>query len=169
MRIAFMIPVFSMIVASSSWAGEYKQQAYSAIQEFFQAELVDHTLTLEGRYIDTPAEYGENCKILIDFSAPGKETFTLIGDYTPASSVGDGIYFDEADETFKRVIVNHDDAKKSLEITQKIADSSSTWMKTTVQIVRSAGKVDVLLHKTTRFLFFFSDTVTNRCVARLPS
>lgn len=160
MKKFLFIPALSLAAMTAYSSSSLKQKAYSAVKTFFQ--VTEQRLVFKGRYIDTAQDYGKTCQLIIDWTQPGQEFVTLKGEYTPSSSIGDGIYFRAATETFTDVLMNDD----KLILEQKLTDTFSTWTKTTLQLSKHANTLDVSLQQTSSFLFF-TDTVEKRCVVTL--
>jgi len=137
-----------------------KQNAYAALRDFFK--ITDKPHILNGHYIETPPEYGKTCQIVIDYALPGQEYIAVIGEYTPATMSGDGIYFNANNDSFTYFAQEND----SLIIEQKLSDSFSTWTKTTIRLNKNANQVDLILQLTNSFLFF-TDTIQKRCLSTL--
>lgn len=166
-RIIFAV-LFSLLTSASSWAGNLKQKVYDEIQLIFpEVSLAAQPMVLNGQYINTPTEYGQNCQIHIDFTSPGQEIITLTGDYTPATSIGDGIYFNEPEHTLTGVNATISTESRSLEVSQTISDSLSTGTQTSMKITRNRNQVEVLLRQTNRFLLI-GYTITKHCSAVFP-
>lgn len=141
-------------------ADTLKQQASAAVKKFFQ--VTEPVTEFQGRYVDTPPEYGETCRVRLDFSEPGKEHFTISGAYTPSTSIGDGMYFDAPDDTFVTVNSEGD----TLIIEQRLRDSFSTGTHTYIRLHKQSGVVTVTIKETSRLLLF-SSTQVKHCVISL--
>jgi hypothetical protein len=137
-----------------------KQQAACAIKAFFQ--VIEPIAEFEGHYVNTPPEFGQTCRVRLDFSEPGAEYFTISGEYTPSTSIGDGIYFDASDDTF--VTVTTDNA--TLIIEQHFRDNFSTGTRTHMRLHKQPGAIEVTICEVSRFLLF-SSTQVKHCVIPL--
>ena len=154
----FVVLIFLMISAAHS-KNSLKEKALSAAREFFQ--LTDQMKEFNGHYLRTSEEYGDTCKIVVDFTRRGHESISVVGEYTPMTTTGDGVFFDETDETFTHFAL----AKDTFTIEQTIHDSFSTWMKTTIKLSKHETYLDFWLHRSTS-VFFVKDSVEKRCVTK---
>ncbi len=141
-------------------ADTLKKQASEALKKFFQ--ITEPMKEFRGRYVDTPPEYGASCRVRLDFSEPGKEYFTIRGEYTPSTSIGDGIYFDAPDDTFVTVTAEDD----TLILEQHLRDSFSTSTHTYMRLHKRSGIVTVTIKETSRLLLF-STTQVKHCAIPL--
>jgi len=137
-----------------------KQQAASAIKAFFQ--ITEPIAEFQGRYVNTPPEYGQTCRVRLDFSEPGAGYLTISGEYTPSTSIGDGIYFDASDDTFVTVTTEN----ATLIIEQHFRDNFSTGTRTHMRLHKQPGMIEVTICETSRFLLF-SSTRVKHCVISL--
>ncbi|WP_404358619.1 hypothetical protein [Methylotuvimicrobium sp. KM1] len=153
----FVLAVLTMTAYSNE---NLKQKAYTALRDFFQ--LNGKSQGFDGTYVDTPAEFGRTCRIKIDFTIPGREYFTISGEYTAVGTLGDGIYFDAAPDTFTRVEIQNG----SLIVEQQFRDSFVTGSESVLQATKHSGRLEIRLKQKNRFLFF-TDTVEKRCIATL--
>lgn len=155
-----LIPFLLLTAMPAHSADTLKQQASAAIKKFFQ--VTGPIAEFRGRYVDTPPEYGETCRVRLDFSEPGKEYFTISGEYTPSTSIGDGIYFDAPDDTFVTVTAEDD----TMILEQRLRDSVSTSTHTSMRLHKQPGIVTVTIKETSRLLFF-PNTKVKHCVIPL--
>ena len=155
-----LIPLLLLIIMPAHSANSLKQQAATAIKEFFQ--VTEPVAEFQGRYVNTPSEYGETCRVRLDFSEPGAEYFTISGEYTASTSIGDGIYFDASEETFVTVTAGNG----TLVIEQRLRDSFSTGTHTSMRLQKQSGTIEVTIRETSRFLLF-SSTQVKHCVIPL--
>jgi hypothetical protein len=158
---AFIISVLSIAAVTANAASDIKVNALDGIQKYFP--LVDNTLTLNGHYFDTVAEFGKSCRLEVNLTKPGAEYLTIIGEFTPVGTLGDGIYFHAEDDTFTdfKVVGN------LLTINQKLSDSFSTWTETTMQFSKNKETLTVIL-KQTDSLLFFTNTIQKKCLFIYP-
>ena len=134
-----------------------KQMALSAVKQFFN--IKKQKLIFEGRFVKTDPDYGQICKIFVDFSQIGDEFLTVVGKYTPVGNIGDGIYFNEDEATFEQVELKKD----FLSLKQQFTDSFSTGMKTKVVLSKNNNTLKLSIYKQTSFLFF-PQTVEKNCI-----
>ncbi|MGR9071917.1 MAG: hypothetical protein ACU833_02515 [Gammaproteobacteria bacterium] len=134
-----------------------KRRAIDVVRRFF--DIGERRLALEGRFAETDSAYGESCRVVVDFSIPGREYLTLVGEFTPQGGVGEGIYFDEPDET----ILNAKLYRDGFTVEQKLTDSFSTWTKTRVKASRMDRGLRFSVYRKTSF-FFFTGTVVKTCL-----
>ncbi len=146
--------VMSMIVPAQN---SNKQKAIDAVKRFFQ--INDQKLIFEGHFVETDPQFGEACRVNVDFSRPGNEYLTIVGEFTPAGNIGDGIYFKEDENTFLQTELSND----LLTLEQKITDSFSTSIKTWLVLTKNSDTLRFSLYRQTRFLFI-SDVVEKKCV-----
>lgn len=151
------ITVFAMMNTHAE--NNSKQSALAAIEQFF--DIKNRKLEFEGVFEETHPDYGQVCNIIVDLSQTGDEYLTLKGEYTPVGNIGDGIYFNEGDETFKRVELENN----SLILTQQMADSFSTGMETTILLSKEDNLLKFTIDQQSRFLFF-SQTVKKKCIVK---
>lgn len=149
-----------LIAMPTHSAGTLKTQASEALRKFFQ--IAEPITEFHGRYVNTPPEYGETCRVRLDFSEPGKEYFTIRGEYTPSTSIGDGIYFDAPDDTFVTVIAEDD----TMILEQRLRDSFSTGTHTSIRLQKHSGIITVTIKETSRVLLF-STTQVKHCAIPL--
>ncbi|CCE25416.1 hypothetical protein [Methylotuvimicrobium alcaliphilum] len=154
------IVVLAVLTMTAYSNENLKQKAHTALSDFFQ--LNGKSLSFDGTYVDTPAEFGRTCRISIDFTIPGREYLTISGEYTAIGTLGDGIYFDAAPETFTRVEL----LNGKLIVEQKFSDSFVTGSEYLLQATQHFGQLEIKLKQMNRFLFF-TDTVEKRCIAKL--
>lgn len=157
MTFYLLILMFLLTTMPAHSADTLKHQAAAALKEFFQ--VTGPVAEFHGRYEDTPPEYGATCRVRLDFSEPGQEYFTISGEYTPSTSIGDGIYFDAPDDTF--VTVNFEGDTLILE--QRLRDTFSTGTHTYMRLHQQPGIIKVTIRETSRLLFF-SSTQVKHCV-----
>jgi hypothetical protein len=148
--------LFCELAVSSGKA--MKQKAYSAIKDHYL--LQGQMMEFNGHFVDTSPDYGNTCRILINFSEQGAEYVTVIGEYAPSNTIGEGVYFNATDNTFINVIVKNG----QLTIEQEFTDGFSTWTKTLLKLTKLSGKLDATIQQTNSFLFF-SDTQEKHCIA----
>ena len=86
----------------------------------------------------------------LDFSKPGAEYFTISGEYTPSTSIGDGIYFDASDDTFVTVTIEN----ATLIIEQYFRDSFSTGTRTHLRLYKQPGTIEVTICEVSVFYCF---------------
>ncbi len=134
-----------------------KQKALSAVEHFFK--IKNQKIVFEGRFVETDSEYGRLCKIVVDFSQAGEESLTIVGEYTPAGNIGDGIYFNADDATFEQVELTED----SLSLKQEFNDTFSTGMNTEVVLIKHNNTLKFSITKETSFLFI-PQTVEKNCI-----
>lgn len=137
-----------------------KKQASEALKIFFQ--VTEPITEFRGRYVDTPPEYGEACRVRLDFSEPGKESFTIRGAYTPSTSIGDGIYFDAPDDTVVTVTAEDD----TMIIEQRLRDGFSTGTHTLIRLHKHPGMIMVTIKESSRLLLL-STTQVKHCAIPL--
>lgn len=155
--------VILAVLAMAAYSNEnLKQKAHKALRDFFQ--LNGQSLSFDGTYVDTPVEYGRTCRIHIDFTIPGREYLTISGEFTSAGTLGDGIYFDAAPDTFTRV----EQQKGSLIVEQRFRDSFVTGSESVLHATKHSGRLEIRLTQKNRFLFF-TDTVKKRCIVSLKT
>jgi hypothetical protein len=154
----FIIVTLLLFATLNTYAiNNNKQEALSAVEIFFN--LKKQKQVLEGRFEKTDPDYGQFCKIYVDFSQAGKEYLTVIGEYTPAGNIGDGIYFNEDAATFKQVELKDN----FLSIKQTVTDSLSTGMKTKVVLSKNDKSLKFSITKQTSFLFI-PQTIEKNCI-----
>lgn len=154
------IVVLAVLTMTAYSDENLKQKAHTALSNFFQ--LNGKSLSFDGTYFDTPAEFGRTCRINIDFTIPGREYLTISGEYTAVGTLGDGIYFDAAPDTFTRVEIQNG----SLIVEQQFRDSFVTGSESVLRATKHSGRLEIRLKQMNRFLFF-TDTVEKRCIATL--
>ncbi|HBA66327.1 MAG TPA: hypothetical protein DCZ48_09180 [Methylococcaceae bacterium] len=154
------IVVLAVLTMTAYSNENLKQKAYTALSNFFQ--LNGKSLSFDGAYVDTPAEFGRTCRINIDFTIPGREYLTISGEYTAVGTLGDGIYFDAAPDTFTRVEIQNG----SLIVKQQFRDSFVSGSESVLKATKHSGQLEIRLKQMNRFLFF-TDTVEKRCIATL--
>lgn len=157
MKNFLLITALTLTVFTAQSMNNFKQQSYFAIKDFFQ--LNNQTLVLNGLHVSTPPEYGKTCRITIDFSQPGKEFLVISGEYTPYTKVGDGIFFNAAEDSFTDLSYKKD----ILIIEQTLNDSFSTWTKNTLEFRKNAQSLLVNFQQTNSFLFF-TDSIKKQCI-----
>jgi hypothetical protein len=157
MTFYLLILMFLPTTMPAHAADTLKQQAAAALKDFFR--VTGPVAEFQGRYEDTPPEYGETCRVRLDFSEPGQEFFTISGEYTPSTSIGDGIYFDAPDDTFVTVKAEAD----TLILEQRLRDTFSTGTHTYMRLHQQPGIIKVTIRETSRLLFF-SSTQVKHCV-----
>lgn len=158
MKSALSIAVIAVMLASAESNNSSKKNALAAVKNFFP--IAEQKKEYDGHYVDTLDAYGKNCKIMVDFSRPGHESISLRGEYTPLTSVGDGIFFNAADESFSDFV----SSTNSITIEQRIRDGFSTWTETTLILSKSQHGIELRLNKTSSFLLF-TDSVEKLCIA----
>lgn len=154
------IVVLAVLTMTAYSNENLKQKAHTALSDFFQ--LNGKSLSFDGAYVDTPAEFGRTCRINIDFTIPGREYLTISGEYTAVGILGDGIYFDAASDTFTKVEIKNG----SLIVEQIFSDSFVTGSESVLRATKHSGRLEIRLKQKNRFLFF-TDTVEKRCIATL--
>jgi hypothetical protein len=160
MVLFLLIPFLFLTAISAHSADTLKQQASAAIKKFLQ--VTEPIAEFQGRYVDTPPEYGETCRVRMDFSESGQEYFTITGEYTPSTSIGEGMHFDAPDDTFVMVISEDD----TLILEQRLRDSVSTGTRTSMRLHKQPEIITVTIRETSRLLFF-SSTQVKHCVIPL--
>lgn len=135
-----------------------KQVAYSSVRQFFN--IKNQKIVLDGHFQESDEAYGQVCKIYIDFTQVGEEYLTVVGEFTPIGTIGDGIYFNEDKSTFQQVKQKNG----FLSLEQKITDSFSTGMKTRMELRRNINQLELFLYQNKQFLFFFTQTIEKKCI-----
>jgi len=158
MKSFLLITALTLTVFTAQPMNSLKQQSYLAIKDFFQLNN-NQSLVLNGQHVSTPAEYGKTCRITIDFTQPGNEFIAISGEYTPFTKVGDGIFFNAAEDSFTDLSYQKD----SLIIEQTINDSFSTWTKNTLEFHKKNQSLVVNFQQTNSFLFF-TDHIKKQCI-----
>ena len=159
--IPLLLILFSLLTTMSAHSADImKKQSSEALKKFFQ--ITEPMTEFRGRYVDTPPEYGETCRVRLDFSEPGKEYFTIRGEYTPSTSIGDGIYFDAPDDTFVTVTAEDD----TMLLEQRLRNSFSTGTHTSIRLHKHPGSITVTIKETSRLLLF-STTQVKHCAIPL--
>lgn len=158
-----MVKLISIVVLAvltmTAYSNEnLKQKAHTALRDFFQ--LNGKSLTFDGTFVDTPAEFGRACRINIDFTISGREYLAISGEYTAVGTLGDGIYFDAVPDTFTKVEIQNG----SLIVEQKFSDSFVTGSESVLHATMHSGRLEIRLKQMNRFLFF-TDTVEKHCIA----
>lgn len=157
------IAALALAAMTARSADSLKSKALAAVKQFFPA-AAGQRLAFKGRFVDTAADYGQTCQIVVDLSQPGREYLAVSGEYTPATKTGDGVFFAGAAGSFTGAARDGD----TLKVEQTIEDSFSTWTRTTLTLSRSAYRLDVTLRQTSSFLLF-TDTVEKHCRAPLDA
>lgn len=134
-----------------------KDQAIDAVKQFFN--INKQKQVFNGHFSETDAQYGRFCQVIIDFSRPGKEYLTIVGEFAPVGYTGDGVYFNENEQTF--VDVQRTDDLLTLE--QKLSDSFSTGTKTWLVLTKNKNTLRFSLYQQIRFMLF-TDVVEKKCI-----
>lgn len=158
MQIFYVISILFIVTMNVHAEFDRKQVAFISIMNFFNVK--EQKLVFEGRFIETDSNYGEKCKVVVDFSKVGEEYLTIIGEHSPFGNIGDGIYFNENKLTFEQAELKNE----ILSLEQNITDSFSTGMKTKVVLTKRTNQLDFYLVQKKRFLFFFNQTIIKKCI-----
>lgn len=143
-----------MLIYSGLGFGVPAVADFKPLRAFFSVDQ-DH-IKLTGVFFDTPAEYGKQCELWVDFSSAAGAYISLRGEYAPKNSVGEGIYF--ADAEYKLAEVN----EQSIVLSQTISNGFGNDVATEIQISKQNGYWLIDL-KTSRTLWWLTDTVIKHC------